>query len=608
MNLKKIFALVLALVMVLSFASCTQTGPNGPSGPTGSVTQDPNLSTPGTEPVWIGEGTPTVSIWMKKADNITSYEDNSYTNRLEKDGGVNIAFEWLPAAEQDLSIRMKMTSGEKLPMVLNYGLNIAAAKDYAEAAALVNLAPYIESGIAYYTLQNDTNNPELFLLSNITTAEGNIYGLPKYNAALSNETKFKLWINIEWLQRLGIKREEIKTTDDFLNVMRRFRDEDANGNGDKNDEIPFMPTTDFGGTAYKFLTNAFVYEGDDDMFMIKDGQVTTAYLQDEWYQAADFIKQLVDENILPKDAFTTNQNALKALMATKAAENGGVAMVGASTRSSNGMFKPNNDYDFRLQYAALQPLKASASQAETYAGYTLTVSQGHWYVTKDAGEYEQLCVRLGDLQQQEKYYIQGRFGDEGTNWMKADDYLKKVKSGEWEEQWEELKTNAAESYNNTTLTKDDLKFVDPYDEMDIKGEYYWFNDTWSSENNSTWYDSAPTFSGVTESKGAQLYHTFQFDISNLYRQCEATIVQQNLMRTSTLVCPPLAFTDEETEELGTIKADIQKFLRAQRVQYYTGNTCKLSEGKDAFIAELKVMELDKMLKIYNRAYTRQYGK
>ncbi len=599
MNLKKILALVLALVMVLSFASCDTGSKNQIKD--GEVAQDPNLSTPGTEPIWIGEGTPTVSILMKRADHVTDYVNNTFTQRLEKDGNVKIAFEWLPAAEMDLAIRMKMISGEDLPMVLNYGLNISAAKDYAEAGSLINLAPYIESGIAHYTLENDTNNPELFLLSNITTAEGNIYGLPKYNAALSNETKFKLWVNIEWLKNLGMTREDIKTTDDFLKVMRRFKNEDANGNGDANDEIPFMPTTDFGGTAYKFLTNAFVYEGDDDMFQIVDGKVTTAYLQDGWYKAADFIKQLVDEGLLPSDGFTTNQNALKALMATKAKENGGYPMVGASTRSSNGIFKANNDYDFRLQYAALAPLKASADQATAYAGYTLTASQGHWYVTKDAGQYEQLCVRLGDVMQQEKYYIHGRFGDEGTNWMKADDYLKTVPN------WDELVEDAKESYNLVLTDKSQLKFVDPYASMNIKGEYYWFNDTWSDDNANTWYDSAPTFSGVTESKGAQLEHTFKFEISNLYRQCEATIQQQNLMRTSSLVCPPLAFTDEETDELGTVKADIQTFLRKERVLYYTGNDCQLSKGKDSFIAELNKMGLDKLLKIYNRAYTRQYG-
>lgn len=591
MNLKKLFALVLALVMVLSFAAC-DTGV-GDVDTNKEVQQDANLSEPGTEPIWKGEGTPEISILMKKADNITSYDDNAYTNKLEKDGNVDIKFEFLPAAEADLSIRMKMMGGEDLPMVLNYGLNTAVSAEYAETGAIVNLAPYIRSGIAYYTAKNDEENPELYHLAQVTTAEGNIYALPRYNAALANETKYKMWINIDWLERLGTSREEIKTTDDFVKILRRFRDEDANGNGDKTDEIPFMPTTSWGGTAYKFLTNAFVYEGDGDLLMVKDNKITVSYMQDEWYEAQKFIKSLVDEKLLPTDGFTSNDAAVKAL-AAKA----GLPVVGASTRSSNGYFRVDTEHDYRLQYAALSPLSANGKDA--YAGYSLTLSQNYWHVTKAAGEYEQLCVRLGDVQQREDYYIQSRFGNEGENWMKAEDYLKNVPN------YEDLVTDAAD-LGLVCPPKDQLKFVDPYEKMNIKGEYYWFNDQWSSQNANTWYDAAPTFSGVTESKGAQLAHTFQFEISNLYRQCEATIEQQQLMRTSSLVCPPLAFTDEEIEELGTIQSDLRTFISQQRTGYYMGEANVLAKGKEAFIKEAENMiGLDKMLKIMNAAYKRQY--
>lgn len=598
MNLKKIFALVLALVMVLSFASCDRGVDVDDTDKI--VTQDANLSKPGVEPIWIGEGTPTVSILMKKSDTITSYDENSYTKKLEKDGNVEIAFEFLPAAEIEVSIRTRMMGGEEMPMVLNYGLSVAAAKEYSEAGGLVNLKPYIDSKIAYYTVQNNEANPELYVLDQITTAEGDIYGLPRYNAALSNETKYKLWINIDWLEKFGMTREDVKTTEDFYNVMVKFRDEDPNGNGQK-DEIPFFPTTDFGGTAYKFLTNAFIYEGDNDLLLVDQATNTikTSYQYDEWYKAGEFIKKLVDDKLLPTDAFTTNTTALRAVQATALAKNGGKPILGASTRSSSSMFYANTadeSTDFRLSYACLAPLEGPDGQK--YAGYSWSTSQNYWHVTKWAGEYEQLCVRLGDVQQREDYYIQGRFGNEGENWMTAEQYLKEIPN------WDDLLADAQEDGIN--LTKDMIKAVDPYATMGIKGEYFWFNDTWGDNNSNTWYDAAPTFSGTTESKGAQLEHQFQFEISNLYRQCEATIVQQDLMRKNPIVAPPLAFTEEEVEELGTKQADIRTYISKNRVAYYTGESNTLSQGKDAFLKELDLMGLGEMLEIMNDAYDRQY--
>ncbi len=291
------FLSVIALLVMLAIllTGCTAGSGGADVGPSSSQSSsetdcggddDPNHSDPGTEPIWTGEGTPTITILMQKANHVTSYVENSYTKKLEQDGNVHLAFEWLPDSEAELALRMRLLSGEALPMVVNYDLTQKAAYEYGKSGAFVNLAPYIDSGAAIYTLENDLNFPELYLLDSLRAVDNSadkIYGFPKLMGHTAERTMpYKLWINVEWLERLGIVREEIRTTEDFYNVLMRFKNEDANGDGKNNDEIPFLPVTSFGGTAYKFLTNAFVFEGDGDLLMFRDDQVTTSYLQDEW--------------------------------------------------------------------------------------------------------------------------------------------------------------------------------------------------------------------------------------------------------------------------------------------------------------------------------------
>lgn len=69
-----------------------------------------------------------------------------------------------------------------------------------------------------------------------TAADGHIYGLPAklpMRPLIGNQ----LFINKVWLDNLGLELPQ--TYDEFISVLEKFRDEDANGNGDKKDEIPF---------------------------------------------------------------------------------------------------------------------------------------------------------------------------------------------------------------------------------------------------------------------------------------------------------------------------------------------------------------------------------
>ena len=66
-------------------------------------------------------------------------------------------------------------------------------------------------------------------------ADGHIYTIPFINTSATGKMGFKQWINTKWLETLGM---EIPTTvEEFKEVLIAFRDEDPNGNGEK-DEIP----------------------------------------------------------------------------------------------------------------------------------------------------------------------------------------------------------------------------------------------------------------------------------------------------------------------------------------------------------------------------------
>ena len=70
----------------------------------------------------------------------------------------------------------------------------------------------------------------------ITSPDGHIYSLPKklpMRPLIANQ----LFINQTWLDNLGLEMPD--TYEDFIDVLTAFKEEDANGNGDATDEIPY---------------------------------------------------------------------------------------------------------------------------------------------------------------------------------------------------------------------------------------------------------------------------------------------------------------------------------------------------------------------------------
>ena len=122
----------------------------------------------------------------------------------------------------DLFMRLKLSSS----LLTQYG-KAGLIYDLAKDDLLKNNAPN-----CWNYLQNHKDT-----LASVTNPDGSIYSLPQVNAGPELRVSRKIFINKKWLE--NTKMEIPTTTEEFYQLLKIFKETDANGNGDPNDEIPF---------------------------------------------------------------------------------------------------------------------------------------------------------------------------------------------------------------------------------------------------------------------------------------------------------------------------------------------------------------------------------
>ncbi len=145
----------------------------------------------------------------------------------------------------------------------------------------------------------------------ITAPDGNIYSLPTINE-LNPTTHDHLFINKNWLKNLGL--EIPNTTEEFEAVLQAFKDYDANGNGDPNDEIPFtfrMNANDPRNRqqGLQSLFGTFGQLDDIQHFIVDDsGKVIYTPTTEPYRDAIRWFSSLYQKGLIDKEVFTHNAN------------------------------------------------------------------------------------------------------------------------------------------------------------------------------------------------------------------------------------------------------------------------------------------------------------
>ncbi len=288
----------LALTAVLAVTGLSACGSKGdPKEATTAKSAEADFTYTGAAPV---TKTPNAKVsilapnsWYSTVD----YANADIVKKIQENAGVTVDWTLVSPVNYKDSVSPMLASGTDLP-------NIVQLPD------LDNNMTYITAGLFYPLDQYLDNMPNYKkyldenpgIKASLTAEDGHIYYLPQ--TAVTNNYQPCIMINMGWLKKLNLPVPS--TLDEFVEVLRAFKANDMNGDGDVNDEIPLSVTADrlssmFGpafGLPAMFgpsvgLDPVSSYYADDD------GKVHYAPAEAEKYKKyVTFLNQLYKEGLL----------------------------------------------------------------------------------------------------------------------------------------------------------------------------------------------------------------------------------------------------------------------------------------------------------------------
>lgn len=141
-----------------------------------------------------------------------------------------------------------------------------------------------------------------------TASDGHIYYIPGTLAPIDmkNLPSMGFFIRQDWLDNLGLSVP--KTVDEYHDVLMAFKENDPNGNGQK-DEVPYF-------NRNGKLDDLFQLFAAHNGGYVKDGKYNLGFLEDEYKNAIKEIAKWYSDGIIDKEIFTRGNQAREQLLSS----------------------------------------------------------------------------------------------------------------------------------------------------------------------------------------------------------------------------------------------------------------------------------------------------
>lgn len=495
---------------------------------------------------------------------------------------MNVDFELEQTLETDQRISLMFASDSVPDLVWGIGLSNNDVMVYGvQEGMLLNWKDLITPELMPNTYQAMQDYPDAFTAS--TAPDGNIYTLPMitgssyYANTGSFSAAIRMYINKDWMDACGIT--ELPTTlDEYLEVLRTFKEKDPMGLGENN--IPLIGNQEKDKT---FVWNALGFHGTATQaygtsFDLKDNQLVLPCYTEEAKEFITFYNTLYKEGLISPDYFTLDQTAARGLMAS-----GVCGVLGDSTLAAIG--------DAWSSWIALSPLTSDVNDVAV-AAFNPGYSVGQLYASAYT-EHPEVLARIVDYMYSDEgalYYFYGP--------MKGTEETLGVVDGWYYDENNRITTDKVVNGEFTDISEYAYQYIKSY--SSAPGRFDHYSQTAAAMAGIEFPGKEMTI--VDKLTGAEIpslimdvYTDDNNDGHWRITQSEAMIDHLTAVR-----LPDVYLTAEQNQRVADLSTVINDYVTAESAKFIVG-TRPLSE-LDAYFEELKSLGIEEYIAIYQEAY------
>ena len=225
-NFKRVLALLLAMIMILSMTACG--GKGGDSNKTGSkVSADiPDYMNMESAVPIVKEGTDiTLKILIvcgPMYSNMDSIHEVYFVDAYEERSGVKVEWEEVSSSAFSDQLALMLTTGDLPDVIMKGGCSNSTQLKYGRQGYFLDL---MENNLLetfapnYWALTQ--KYPEI--LANSMMPDGEVYSLGMVRNSTGSAVASRMFFNQKWLDKLGLQVPT--TSDELYNVLNQFKNQ-----------------------------------------------------------------------------------------------------------------------------------------------------------------------------------------------------------------------------------------------------------------------------------------------------------------------------------------------------------------------------------------------
>jgi putative aldouronate transport system substrate-binding protein len=502
----------------------------------------------GVEPLTLPIVDPPGSVTLTWGTYDNWYTPASYTQNLEifqaieKDTGVKIIWDVVPSSQYTTTMQTRLAVATDLPDFINVPGDVVK---YASDGLLIPIDDlinkYAPNILKYFEADPLTRKV-------LTAPDGHIYSLTSVVTGTGVSDPYAWIVRKDWLDRVGMA--EPTTIDEFYKMLKAFKDQDANGNGNPNDEIPLVTRygvrdlARFGDSWGLHFFYSYGFQVDES------GKVIYEWMDPRAKELITWLNKLYSEGLIDPEFLTTKDDERLAKITRN--------IVGASTHFINAI----EDWDKVLREAGIADVNHIAVVPPVgpngYKGHHEAYGpiSGHFSITKDCKEPVVAIKWLDYVYASEQGFLYTTFGIEGKSYEMVNG----------EPQFTEWATNHPEGLPLASAIRSLGALPNiPYIRSDVG--------FWSKQNLAF--------------------------IAHLPKTKEMAEKISPYVKTA---YPPIMSTAEEAQELTALMTEINTYRDEMLAKFIMGQ--ESLDNWDTFVSTLKSMGMDEVLKIKQQQYDR----